>query len=89
VLLLIGVVTTAIGWLLWVYVLDNMTAGAASLGTLAAPVVAMASSSYHFGERPGLIESLGMGLIITALLVLSWNGARRTQFAPAPEIHTP
>jgi len=74
VLLLIGVVTTALGWLLWVYVLDTLSAGTASLGTLAVPVIAMATSHYHFGERPDLTELAGMALIVMALLVLSVNG---------------
>lgn len=80
-LILIAVVATAFGWLLWVYVLDRLTAGTASLGTLAAPVIAMATSAWYFGERPLNIEAIGMGLIITALLVLSWNGMRRSDGA--------
>ncbi len=83
VLILIGVVTTAFGWLLWVYVLDNMSAGTASLGTLAAPVVAMASSHYHFGEQPDPIELGGMALIVTALLVLSINALRGRRVPPS------
>jgi len=77
VLLLIGIVTTALGWLLWVYVLNHMPAGTASLGTLAAPVVAMASASFHLGERPGATEFIGMGLIAAALLTLSLHALRQ------------
>ena len=71
VVLFIGVISTALGWLLWVYALNNLQAGSASLGTLFAPVVAMASSAYHFDERPNNVEILGMVLIIAALLTLS------------------
>ena len=83
VLVLIGVVTTAFGWLLWVYVLDNMSAGTASLGTLAAPVIAMATSHYHFGELPDPVELAGMALIVTALLVLSVNALRQRRAPPS------
>ena len=77
VLLFIAVVATAGGWLLWVYALKHLEAGTASLATLAAPVIAMASSAYHFGERPNFIETIGMALIVTALLVLSYNATRK------------
>ncbi len=82
VLLLIAVVTTAIGWLLWIYVLDHLPAGIASMGTLLAPVIAMATSNYHFGERPNALEAGGMAAIVTALLVLTWH----TRSPPAARI---
>ena len=71
VVLFIGVISTALGWLLWIYALNHLEAGTASLGTLFAPVVAMASSAYHFNERPNGVEILGMCLIIAALFTLS------------------
>ena len=76
VLLLVSVVATGLGWLLWIYVLDHLSAGTASLGTLLAPLVAMVTSHYHFGEMPGALEMTGMGCIIAALLVLSAHSLR-------------
>ncbi|MEM7467910.1 MAG: DMT family transporter [Pseudomonadota bacterium] len=88
VVLFIGVISTACGWLLWVYALNNLEAGTASLGTLLAPVIAMASSAYHFGERPNGVEYLGMGAIIAALLTLSFIAIRATTRA-TPQESTP
>ena len=83
VLLLLTVVITACGWMLWMYALDKLTAGTASLATLAAPPVALTASAIHFGERPHPLEAAGMGLMVMALLVLSVNAMRSVQ--PAPE----
>ena len=76
VLFAVSIVTSAFGWLLWLYVLNNMPAGTASMSTLAAPVIAVASSAFHTGERPALIEIFGMALITGALLVLSLSALR-------------
>ena len=75
-LFLISVVITAFGWSLWMYALDNLEAGTASFGTLAAPPVAMISSAIIFGERPNAIEIVGMATIAVALLVLSIHSMR-------------
>ena len=72
VLLFIGVISTAFGWLLWSYALNNLQAGTASLATLLAPPIAMASSAWHFGERPNIVEIGGMVLIFCALFTLSF-----------------
>jgi len=80
-LFLISVVITGIGWMLWVYALSNLEAGTASMVTLAAPVVAIVTSSMHFGERPGPLELAGMCLIGIALLVLSVHAMRNAKNA--------
>ena len=76
VLFAVSLVTSGLGWLLWLYVLNHMPAGMASMGTLAAPVVAMVSSSYHTGEQPSPAELGGMVLITGALLVLTVKALR-------------
>ncbi len=76
VLLLVTVVITAGGWMLWMYALDKLEAGTAGMATLAAPPIAMAASALQFGERPNVLEALGMALIVLALLVLSLNAMR-------------
>ncbi|MEC9248150.1 MAG: EamA family transporter [Pseudomonadota bacterium] len=70
VLLLISIVITGFGWLLWVYALDRLEAGTASLITLASPVIAIGTSAIHLGEAPTSIEAVGMLLITLALIVL-------------------
>ncbi|MGR8918131.1 MAG: DMT family transporter [Gammaproteobacteria bacterium] len=82
-LLLIAVVITALGWMLWMYALSELSAGTASLATLAAPPIAMLASAFHFGERPNLVEAAGMVLIVLALLALSLNAMRSDPSAAA------
>ena len=81
VLFFVSVIATAFGWLLWVYALANLEAGTASLATLAAPVVAMATSAIYLGERPNMFESLGMVLITLALFVLSYRSLKPSTVA--------
>lgn len=81
VLVLTSVVITAFGWMLWVYALAKLEAGTASMVTLAAPVIAIITSSIHFGERPSALEFAGMCLIGTALLVLSINAMQQVRRA--------
>ena len=66
-----GVVSTALCWALWLYLLKHLSAGATSMSTLAVPVIAIAAAAYHLGERPTMIELVGMTLIICALVVLA------------------
>ena len=75
-LVLVTVVITAIGWMLWMYALNKLEAGTASLAALAAPPIAMISSAMVFGERPNAFELFGMCLIVAALFVLSVSGMR-------------
>lgn len=83
VLLLVSVVTTAVGWILWLYVLNNLPAGTASMGTLSAPIIAILSSSFHLGERPSTVELIGVSLIGGALLILSFNALREHRELPS------
>lgn len=85
-LLLISVVITAFGWSLWMYALDNLEAGTASLGTLAAPPIAMISSAIIFGERPNSVEIVGMSLIALALLGLSIHSMRSGRPTLSPTV---
>lgn len=71
ILLTLAIVSTALCWFLWIYVLKHLHTGAASMGMLAIPVVALVSAHWHFGERTDPAEYVGFGLIGAALLVLS------------------
>lgn len=69
----------AIAWLLWLYILRQLPAGLASLGTLFIPVFGVLASWAQLGEKPGPWEAAGMGLIIAALLLISlvsWKANR-------------
>lgn len=58
---------TAIATLLWLYVLNRLSAGAAGLGVLLNPVIGVLAAWLQLGERPTNLESIGMGLIAIAL----------------------
>ena len=68
------VAASAIAWLLWLFVLNRLSAGTAGISSLAIPVVGVAAAWIQLGERPGALEALGMGLILAALAVLTARG---------------
>lgn len=71
VLLYASLLGTAIGWLMWLYVLDHLPAGTASLNALAIPVIAVLASWLQFGEKPESVEAVGMAVIATGLALMS------------------
>jgi drug/metabolite transporter (DMT)-like permease len=72
----VAVVGTALGWLMWLYVLNGLPAGVAALGSLAIPIVGVAAAWIQLGERPSETEMMGMLLIGIALAALSYQGVR-------------
>jgi drug/metabolite transporter (DMT)-like permease len=68
-LLFVALLGNALAWVLWLYILDSFRAGTAGLATLLTPVVGILSAWIQLGERPGLLEGLGMIAIVGALLV--------------------
>lgn len=71
VLLYAALLGTAIGWMMWLYVLHYLPAGTASLNALAIPVIAVLASWLQFGERPESIEAIGMVVIALGLALMS------------------
>lgn len=63
--------SNAVAWLLWLFILEKLPAGIAGIGSLAIPLVGVASAWIQLGEVPVLIEAAGMLLIALALLSLS------------------
>ncbi len=57
----------AISWLLWLYALSRLSAGAAGLGTLMTPAIGVLAAWAQLGEKPGLNESVAIVLIVVAL----------------------
>ena len=68
------VLGNAVAWLLWLYGLRTLPAGAAGLGTLATPVIGVLAAWLQLGERPDAWEAAGMALIIGALTVVAVRG---------------
>ena len=61
----------AFAGVLWLYILHNLPTGTAGVSTLAIPVVGVLSAWIQLSERPGVLEAVGMGLIVMALAVLT------------------
>ncbi|HEY5387796.1 MAG TPA: DMT family transporter [Thermoleophilia bacterium] len=68
------VLGNALAWLLWLFALRRLSAGAAGLGTLATPVIGVAAAWLQLGERPTTVEAAGMALIVAALAVVTVRG---------------
>jgi drug/metabolite transporter (DMT)-like permease len=64
--------TSVLAFLLWFYILQRLTAGVATMGMLAAPVIAVISAGAQLGEIPSLRESIGMALILSGISLLSF-----------------
>jgi drug/metabolite transporter (DMT)-like permease len=82
-----AVLGTALGWLLWLFVLRALPAGIAGLSTLMIPVLSVLQALWLLGEKPGLAEGVGIVLILLALALLSAPGLRQAarRFAGAHE----
>jgi drug/metabolite transporter (DMT)-like permease len=69
-----SVVSQALALMLWFYILKSMSAGMASMGTLATPIIGMIAAAIQLGERPTTVEAMGMILIISGLTILTLQG---------------
>jgi drug/metabolite transporter (DMT)-like permease len=71
--------TSVLAFLLWFYVLQHLTAGVATMGMLATPVIAVISAAVQLGEIPSLRESAGMVLILAGISLLSFLAVVKTR----------
>ena len=89
-LLIVGVVSTAGGFLLWMEILRWLPAGTASLNMFAIPVIALLSSMAIFGERLAGNEWIGIALIGVGLALITAQAlARGRRAGPLPAAPTP
>lgn len=65
----LGVLSTAVGWALWLFVLSRLPASVAGLASLATPVLAVVLAAIHVQEIPSRAELLGVACIVVALVV--------------------
>jgi len=82
----------ALAWLLWLFGLRRLSAGAAGIATLATPVIGVAAAWIQLGERPSAGEAAGMALIIGALAIVTARGlaaGRQRKMTPAEAETTP
>jgi drug/metabolite transporter (DMT)-like permease len=87
-LVYIAVLSTSVGFLLWLAVLRFLPAGTASLNMFAIPVIALVSSMLVFGERLTANEWIGIACIGAGLAIIgftAWLDARAGKRGlPAP-----
>ena len=81
-----GIVATAFGWLIWLYILKQLSAGVAGLGMMSVPALGVLFSRLQYGETFDPVEVAGMLLIAASLVLLSWLNLRAQAAAvpPAP-----
>ena len=89
-LFIVGVVSTAGGFLVWMEILRWLPAGTASLNMFAIPVIALLSSMAIFGERLAGNEWAGIALIGAGLALITAQALVRGRRAgPLPAAPTP
>lgn len=79
-----AVLCNALAWLLWLYALQKLEAGIASMTSMLTPVIGVLAAWWQLDEQPYLLEILGMILIGLSLLIISIRSMRRhEQVEPA------
>ena len=72
-----AVFCNALAWLLWLYALQRLSAGIASMATLLAPVIAVVAAWLQLNEVPNATELIGMLLILMSLVIISIISIRK------------
>lgn len=84
----IAILSTSIGFVLWLAVLRYLPAGTASLNMFAIPVIALPSSMLIFGERLTTNEWFGIACIGAGLAIIAFEAWRASRTG-ARELPTP
>ena len=91
-LVYVGAIATAGGFLLWLAILRYLPAGTASLNMFAIPVLALLLSMAIFGERLTQSEWLGIAVIACGLVIISlraWRVGRAAAMTRMVEASSP
>ena len=67
----------SLAWVLWIYALQRLQAGVASMASMLAPVIGVLSAWIQLGEVPKTHELIGMLLIDISLLIISTINIRK------------
>lgn len=79
-----SVFCNALAWLLWLYALQRLSAGVASMSSMLAPVIGVLAAWVQLNEVPNTTEFIGMTLIAMSLLIISIVSIRKhTPIDPA------
>ncbi len=74
-----SVFCNALAWLLWLYALQKLSAGVASMSSMLAPVIGVLAAWLQLNEIPNHMESIGMILIGLSLVIISYVSIRKHQ----------
>lgn len=74
-----AVLCNALAWLLWLYALQRLEAGVASMVTLLAPVIGVLAAWVELSEQPSHGELWGILFIIVSLVIISIRGMKKHQ----------
>ena len=69
----------SLAWVLWLYALQRLPAGVASMASMLAPVIGVSAAWVQLGERPSTTELYGMLSIALALVTISTITIRKHQ----------
>jgi drug/metabolite transporter (DMT)-like permease len=84
ILAILGIISNAICWFLWLYVLEHLPAWQASLSILGVPIVALLSSRVQLDEHLTTVEFAGIGLIgfgLVLLAIINWHNSAKLRKA--------
>ncbi|WP_309269924.1 DMT family transporter [Azonexus sp.] len=84
-----AVLSTALAWALWLFILRTLPTGVAGLSSLIIPVMSVLWAWWLLGERPDLAEGSGIALILLALALLGGLGSLRTALRRFFDSHRP
>ncbi len=71
------ILSGVVAWLLWLYALQRLNAGIASMASMLAPVIGVISAWLQLNEVPGKQELIGMSFIGLALVIISAISIRK------------
>ena len=72
-----SVFCNALAWLLWLYALQRLAAGIASMASMLAPIIGVLAAWLQLNEVPNLRELTGMVLIGLSLVIISVISIRK------------
>jgi len=73
-----------LAWILWLYALQRLSAGVASMSSMLAPVIGVMAAWIQLQEVPNTTEFIGMTLIGLSLAIISIISIRKhTTIDPA------
>lgn len=76
-LLYMGALASGVGWLLWLSVIQRVSATVAGMSSLGVPVLAILLAWGVLGEVPDTLTKLGVVLVVTGLVVVNLPGRKK------------